>query len=243
MRTNPEQGTQNQYNILTSSDDALIPQIAVSLNAMARNLSHADIDFYLLHSGVSPENMQVLSTLCNGYGNIAFHEIRVFNPEGYDPLVQAGGWQRETYYPLCAHQLLPDTVERAMYPEAGDTLVVRDIAPYYTCDFDDNFLIVTVERYKGENGLTAPLCAEDIGNPAFFPGILKGLLSITAILRSGIYSTAPIISVLVIMTTMSESRIISRRFFILQASRLSRGRQNIRFFQSVLNQPEAKGES
>lgn len=53
MKTNPEQATQNQYNILTSSDDALIPQIAVSFTAMARNLSHANIDFYLLHSGVN----------------------------------------------------------------------------------------------------------------------------------------------------------------------------------------------
>lgn len=177
MRMNPEQTIQNQFNILTSSDDALVPQIAISLTAMARNLSHAHIDFYLLHSRVSPENIQMLSVLCKGYGNIAFHEIRVGNPEGYDPLVQAGGWQRETYYPLCAHQLLPDTMERAMYLDAGDTLVVGDIAPYYTCDFEDNFLIVTVQRYKDENGLAAPLSAEDIANPAFLPGILKGLFN------------------------------------------------------------------
>ena len=177
MRMNPEQTIQNQFNILTSSDDALVPQIAISLTAMARNLSHAHIDFYLLHSRVSPENIQMLSVLCKGYGNIAFHEIRVGNPEGYDPLVQAGGWQRETYYPLCAHQLLPDTMERAMYLDAGDTLVVGDIAPYYTCDFEGNFLIVTVQRYKDENGLAAPLSAEDIANPAFLPGILKGLFN------------------------------------------------------------------
>lgn len=87
MRMNPEQTIQNQFNILTSSDDALVPQIAISLTAMARNLSHAHIDFYLLHSRVSPENIQMLSVLCKGYGNIAFHEIRVGNPEGYDPLV------------------------------------------------------------------------------------------------------------------------------------------------------------
>ena len=60
MRMNPEQTIQNQFNILTSSDDALVPQIAISLTAMARNLSHAHIDFYLLHSRVSPENIQML---------------------------------------------------------------------------------------------------------------------------------------------------------------------------------------
>lgn len=92
MRMNPEQIAQNQYNILTSSDDVLIPQIAISLTAIARNLSHASIDFYLLYSRISPENIQMLSKLCNGYGNIVFHEIRVENPEDYDPFVQAGGW-------------------------------------------------------------------------------------------------------------------------------------------------------
>lgn len=177
MRMNPEQIAQNQYNILTSSDDVLIPQIAISLTAIARNLSHASIDFYLLYSRISPENIQMLSKLCNGYGNIVFHEIRVENPEDYDPFVQAGGWQRETYYALCAHRLLPETMERAMYLDAGDTLVVGDIAPYYACDFDDNFLIVTVQRYKNENGLAAPISAEDIANPAFLPGILKGLFN------------------------------------------------------------------
>ena len=148
MREQAQQTQQNHYNILTSSDSTLIPQIAVSLTAMAKNLADDFIDFYLLHSQITPGNLQLLSTLCNGFGNIAFHEIRIDNPEIFDPLVQAGNWVRETYFPLCAHQLLPDTIERALYLDAGDTLVLGDIAPYYTCDFEDCFLIVTGQKYK-----------------------------------------------------------------------------------------------
>lgn len=38
------------YNILTSSDNMLVPQIMISLTAIAKNLSHDIIDFYLMHS-------------------------------------------------------------------------------------------------------------------------------------------------------------------------------------------------
>ena len=107
----------NHYHILTSSDNVLVPQIAVSLTAMAKNLAGHFIDFYLLHSQITTENLQLLSALCRGYGNIAFHEIRIDNPEIFDPFVQAGNWVRETYFPLCAHQLLPDTIERVRSEE------------------------------------------------------------------------------------------------------------------------------
>ena len=60
---NLEQTGQLRYNIATSSDDTLIPQIAVSLTAMARNLKEAQIDFYLLHGQVSAGNINMLTAL------------------------------------------------------------------------------------------------------------------------------------------------------------------------------------
>ena len=50
----------NQYNIVTSSDNTLIPQMAVSLTAMAKNLQNDFVDFYFLHSQVSPENISFM---------------------------------------------------------------------------------------------------------------------------------------------------------------------------------------
>lgn len=169
---------QFRYHIATSSDNTLIPQIAVSLTAMARNLKDAYIDYYLLHSQVSEGNIEMLSALCRGLGNISFHDILVPAPEAFDPLVQAGGWIRETYFPLCAHELLPDTVDRVLYLDAGDTLVVGDIGPYYTEEFEDAFLIVTGQRYKVVNGTWLTLEPEDLDNERdYLPGILEGLFN------------------------------------------------------------------
>lgn len=175
---NTEQNTRPHYNILTSSDNSLVPAMAVSLTAMAKNLAHAQVDFYLLHSRILPEHIQMLSALCSGYGNITLHEVRVPDPEAYDPLVQAGRWYRETYYPLCAHRLLPDSMDRILYLDAGDTLVVGDIGPYYNCDFEDQFLIVTPQRYKWKDGLPAPYEPDDIFDQEnMLPDILEGLFN------------------------------------------------------------------
>lgn len=172
------QTLQPQYNILTSSDDTLAPQIAISLTAMAKNLAHAHIDFYLLHSQISPGNIKMLTDLCNGYGNITFHEIVVPDPESYDPLVKAGRWYRETYYPLCAHQLLPQTIDRILYLDAGDTLVVGDIGPYYHCGFEDHFLVVTPQKYKPEGDRFVLYSPEDLlPEKGFLAGILEGVFN------------------------------------------------------------------
>lgn len=169
---------QKHYHILTSSDNTLVPQMTVSLTAMAKNLPYAYVDFYLLHSQITSENIQMLTVLCNGYGNIALHEIRVPDPESYDPLVKAGRWYRETYFPLCAHRLLPDCIDRILYLDAGDTLVVGDIEPYYTCDFEDHFLIVTPQRYKLKDGMPVLYEPDDITEQKkLLPEILEGLFN------------------------------------------------------------------
>lgn len=172
------QTVKHQYNIVTSSDNTLIPQMAVSLTAMAKNLQNDFVDFYFLHSQVSPENISFLTSLCEGYGNILFHEIRVPNPEAYDTFVHAGRWYRETYYPLCVHLLLPDSIDRVLYLDAGDTLVIGDIAPYYTCDFEDNFLIVTGQKYKLGNGIPTLFSQNDFSDrDDYLEGILEGLFN------------------------------------------------------------------
>lgn len=174
---NSEVDLQHHYNILTSSDDTLFIQIAVSITAMTKTLSEDDIDFYLMHSQISQEHIEILSALCTGYGNIRFHEVKISDPEIFDPLVEAGGWFRETYYPLLAHQLLPETVERILYLDAGDTLVVGDIEPYYSADFHDRFLIVTGKEYKKENGVLEPLSRDDLEKEEYLQMIIEGLFN------------------------------------------------------------------
>jgi lipopolysaccharide biosynthesis glycosyltransferase len=88
------------------------------------------------------------------------------------------GWAGEAYYSLCAHLLLPKDIDRALYLDAGDTLVVNDIEPYYNCDFQGKSLMVTSIRYKIKNGIPELLDEQDLGNrEENLPGILRGFLT------------------------------------------------------------------
>ena len=48
-------------------------------------------------------------------------------------------------YPLLAHKYLPDEVDKILYLDT-DTLVLKDIAEFYSTDFDDTFLIAAEEQ-------------------------------------------------------------------------------------------------
>jgi lipopolysaccharide biosynthesis glycosyltransferase len=53
-----------KYNIMTSCDDKLADKVAVSITSMVKSLSDSHIDFYLLESDVSQNNIDMLNALC-----------------------------------------------------------------------------------------------------------------------------------------------------------------------------------
>lgn len=172
---------EKHYNIMTSCDDTLAPYLAVGLTAMAFNLKNAGVDFYFLHSQVSQKNLELLKTLCGKLdnGKIHFHEILVPDTEIYNELARYGhGWAGEAYYSLCAHLLLPDDVDRVLYLDAGDTLILGDIEPYYSYDFQDKSLIATCGRFKWYDGKLEIFSSDDLGNvKEMLPRILRGIFN------------------------------------------------------------------
>lgn len=172
---------EKQYNIMTSCDDNLAPYVAVGLTAMAHNLKDACIDFYFLHCSVSKKNVEMLQALCQKLenGKIRFHEVLVPHAEVYSELAKNGNrWNGEAYYSLCAHLLLPDDADRVLYLDAGDTLVIGDIEPYYHCDFQGNSIIASCIRYKVVNGELELYGADDLADwKESLPGILRGLFN------------------------------------------------------------------
>ncbi len=172
---------EKRYNIMTSCDDHLAPYVAVGLTAMAHNLKDAGIDFFLLHSQVSQKNINMLKALCKELenGKIHFHEIIVPHAEIYSELAKYGtGWTGEAYYSLCAHLLLPKDVDRVLYLDAGDTLIIGDIEPYYDYDFRGKSLIVTGSKYKAVNGNPELFSAKDLGDWNIgLPAILRGIFN------------------------------------------------------------------
>lgn len=182
---NPRKGRnadmEKRYNIMTSCDDNLVPYVAVGLTAMANSLKNASVHFFLLHSRVSQKNINMLKSLCNEFkdGKIHFREIPVPHAAIYAELAKYGaGWAGEAYYSLCAHMLLPHDVDRVLYLDAGDTLVIDDIEPYYSGDFQEKSLIVTGARYKLRHGNPELFGTEDLGDRKDgLPGILRGIFN------------------------------------------------------------------
>lgn len=169
------------YNIMTSCDNTIAPYVAIQLTAMAYHLADAEIDFFFLHSQVSPQTIEMLEALCRklNNGSIQFHEVPVPNAEEYQRFTQYGGqWPGEAYYALSAHLLLPDDVDEVLYLDAGDTLIVGDIAPYYDYDFLGKSLVVTASRYKVHVETLMPYTADDLGNREdMLPEILEGIFN------------------------------------------------------------------
>jgi lipopolysaccharide biosynthesis glycosyltransferase len=172
-----------QYNIMTSCDDKIVKYVAVELMAMSYNLKDVHVDFYLFHSRVSPDNIEMLDNFCKNLGDgkqVTFHEIKVPNPEIFDELATyGGGWGGEAYYHLSAHLLLPESVDRILYLDAADTLITGDISPYYNYGFNDKSLIVTGARYLDlGNGKIRTYNENDLSDHENgLPAILRGLFN------------------------------------------------------------------
>lgn len=171
--------SKNHYNIMTSCDNGLINYVAISISAMAKNLKDDEIDFYFFHSRVDDKNIKMLKDLCNEFDNIKFNEIRVPNAEIYDAFATyGGGWVGEAYYSLCAHLLLPESMDRIMYLDAGDVLILGDISDYYNCDFEDKSLVVTGARYKMQDNQLTMFDRGDLENyKDGLLGMLRGLFN------------------------------------------------------------------
>lgn len=130
-----------KYNIMTSSDGNLFRQVKILMYSIGENLNDADVDFYFFHRGIDIESLRNFAAKID---NISFHDIVVEKAEIYDQIAKYGGsWAGEAYYSLCAHRYLPESVDRILYVDAGDIIIVDDIAPFYDDDFEDNLIITS----------------------------------------------------------------------------------------------------
>ena len=120
----------------------------------------------------------MLNALCNKLGNITFHNIIVHDAELYDELGKyGGGWVGEAYFSFCAHLFKEfENVDRVLYLDAGDVIVVNDIAAYYNCDFNDKSLTVHCARYKIMDGIPVSMDQSDLQNENF-AGITRGVFN------------------------------------------------------------------
>lgn len=168
----------SNYNIITSCDNNLAPYVLVNIFAISRNLPDDKVDFYILHHRISGANLDMMNKLCDSLDNIVFHEIYIDDVAPYIELARyGGGWAYEAYFPMCAHEYLPEDVTRALYLDAGDTLVLGDISGYYNKGFEGKSLIVTPARFKLVNNEKSVFESEDLGNMEYLSGMLRGIFN------------------------------------------------------------------
>lgn len=166
------------YHIITSCDENLLNQVSVLIYSISRNLNNAHTDFYVITRITYDEKFEMMNALCNKLGNITFHNIIVPDAELYDELGKyGGGWVGEAYFSLCAHLFKEfENVDRVLYLDAGDVIVVNDIAEYYNSDFNDKSLIAHSIRYKAANNIPVTLDQSDLQNENF-EAIARGLFN------------------------------------------------------------------
>ena len=139
-------------NIMTSCDGNLMKFIPVELESIAASIKNRNVNFYLFHDGKDQSLVDNIKAV--KYENIKFYDVVVKNAGGYGAIARAGGgWCAAAYYSLCAHKYLPDDMDRILYLDAADIMVIGNIDDYYFDDFDDKMLIVTAAKYavKDEN--------------------------------------------------------------------------------------------
>ena len=149
-----------EINIMTSCDDNIAIYILPQLASINMHLGMYRIDFYLMHSSITDEHIKLLRDFTATLDNIRFHEIKVCDNGLFDKSVKYGDarsqgrrlWPHETYYWYYAHKYLPAEMERVMYIDAGDVVIVGDVGEYYFKDFNDKLFIASPRLMISRNG-------------------------------------------------------------------------------------------
>lgn len=170
----------NQINIMTSSDERLMPKIKVQLEAISHNLPKKEINFYLFHDGKLYEAIDLLHRFSKHFSNINFFDIAVRQADLYDRLSVMGGgqiWGGAAYYSLCAYQYLPLSMDRILYLDAGDTLVIHPIDEFYFADFHGRSLLAVAGCFKRLNQKITLFEKDDLFNSIHVARVLRGLFN------------------------------------------------------------------
>ncbi|MDR0987634.1 MAG: hypothetical protein LBL98_08095 [Ruminococcus sp.] len=139
-----------EINILTSTDNNLVPHLFTQLRNIADNLlPKYNVNFWLFHYRIPKADIEELTAYSEFLG-IKFHEVFVYDFEDYKVLTKGTDdrYPYESYFYFCAHRYLPEHIERALYIDAGDIIFSGDIEEFYFAPFEGNFIIASIAVSK-----------------------------------------------------------------------------------------------
>lgn len=178
------QSIDKTVNIMTSTDEKLMPFVPIQILSIIVGLpTDIKINYFLLYDTksnreVKLKNIENLQAFSSMFDNLNFNAIDVGDIELFAYIARYGAnWGTPAYYPLLAYKLLPKSVDRVLYLDAGDVFVRGDFREYYFTDFLDNFLIATVARLKEVNNKVEVYDSEDLYDLSLCDGITRGVFN------------------------------------------------------------------
>lgn len=133
--------------IFSSCDENYMKHIPTLLMSVREYMSAYSIEFYFLHISVKPAQIKKLRKFCNKIG-ISFQAIQIDGETLAQYRILKRLTSAESTYPvegffdILPNLHLPPHVGRALYLDAGDTILSGDISRFYFSDFNGNILTV-----------------------------------------------------------------------------------------------------
>lgn len=133
-------------NVMTScgGKNSGITQILI------RSLSDAHpgqrINFWFFHLDVADPIMNRMARFCDKLPNVRLHPVRVERTDALVALKTLGGKPDcERFLWFVAHQYLPAELDRVIYIDALDTMVLDDLRPFLNQDLGDGYVLACHE--------------------------------------------------------------------------------------------------
>ncbi len=133
--------------LLTTLDSNYLPQLQVLLTSLKVNNPEEKISLYLLHSGLTVEELSGVRCRCETYG-YQFSHICV-GDELFQDAPVTRQYPKEMYYRLLAPHLLPKDEKRILYIDP-DTLVINPIRPLWEKDLEGGIFAAAAHTGKTE---------------------------------------------------------------------------------------------
>lgn len=133
-----------RLNIATSCDNGYAQYVFINLSNVDSTLSkNYSVHFYLMHSDISSENVKALEEYASSL-SLQFHIVLIDNDRFPKSVVSHSKVKNpERFYDGMCHLFLPDDIDRILYIDAGDVLILSEDYPIYFEEFDDKSLIVS----------------------------------------------------------------------------------------------------
>ena len=128
------------FNVCFAADDNYSSYLDIVLISLFENNNFDKINVFILDSGISDENINIIKNTCSKYGgNVSF--INVENIEdkfdiSLNKMKVKGNFSLATYSRLFLVSLLPNDVDKVLYLDC-DALILGSFEPIWNLDLSD----------------------------------------------------------------------------------------------------------